>query len=39
MYIDEFVFRYNTRDTTASMRFDLLLSNPNKRLTYKQLIG
>lgn len=39
MYVDEFVFRYNTRDTTASMRFDLLLANSNKRLTYKQLIG
>lgn len=39
MYVDEFVFRYNTREITASMRFDLMLANSNKRLTYKQLIG
>lgn len=38
-YVDEFVFRYNTRDTTASMRFDLLLANSNNRLTYKKLIN
>lgn len=39
MYVDEFVFRYNTRDTTEAMRFNLLLSNSNNRLTYKELIG
>ena len=39
MYVDEFVFRYNTREITASNRFDLLLANSNNRLTYKQLIG
>jgi len=39
MYVDEFVFRYNTRRTTEAMRFNLLLSNLNNRLTYKELIG
>ncbi len=39
MYVDEFVFRYNTRDTTEAMRFNLLLSNSNNRLTYKELIN
>lgn len=39
MYVDEFVFRYNTRDTTEAMRFNLLLSNTENRLTYKKLIG
>lgn len=39
MYVDEFVFRYNTRSTTEAMRFNLLLSNSNNRLTYKELIG
>lgn len=39
MYVDEFVFRYNTRNSTEAMRFNLLLSNSNNRLTYKELIG
>ena len=39
MYVDEFVFRYNTRSNTSSNRFDLLLSNMENRLTYKELIG
>jgi transposase-like protein len=39
MYVDEFVFRYNTRDTTEAMRFNLLLANTQNRLTYKTLIG
>jgi transposase-like protein len=39
MYVDEFVFRYNTRKSTSNVRFDLLLSNMENRLTYKQLIG
>ena len=39
MYVDEFVFRYNTRKSTEVMRFNLLLSNSNNRLTYKELIG
>jgi transposase-like protein len=38
MYVDEFVFRYNTREFTESDRFNLLLSNSTFRLTYKQLI-
>ena len=38
-YVDEFVFRYNTRDTTEAMRFNLLLANTQHRLTYKELIG
>lgn len=39
MYVDEFVFRYNTRNTTEAMRFNLLLANTNNRLTYKELIN
>lgn len=39
MYVDEFVFRYNTRDITSSMRFDLLLRSAENRLTYKELIN
>lgn len=39
MYVDEFVFRYNTRTITSSNRFDLMLSNMENRLTYKELIG
>lgn len=39
MYVDEFVFRYNTRDTTETKRFNLLVANCNKRLTYKMLIN
>ncbi|MDR0801237.1 IS1595 family transposase [Fluviicola sp.] len=38
MYVDEFVFRYNTREHTESDRFNLLLANSTFRLTYKQLI-
>jgi DUF2075 family protein len=39
MYVDEFVFRYNTRTITSSNRFDLMLSNMENRLTYKELIN
>jgi hypothetical protein len=39
LYVDEFVFRYNTRTTTEASRFNLLLANSNNRLTYKELIG
>ena len=39
MYVDEFVFRYNTRLNTESSRFNLLLSNTEHRLTYKELIN
>ena len=39
MYVDEFVFRYNTREITSKMRFDLMLGNMENRLTYKMLIA
>jgi len=39
MYVDEFVFRYNTRKGTESERFNLLLSNTENRITYKKLIN
>ena len=38
-YVDEFVFRYNTRENKDGNRFNLLLSNTEFRLTYKQLIN
>ena len=37
-YIDEFVFRYNTRKHSETERFDLLLLNMEVRTTYKGLI-
>lgn len=37
-YVDEFVFRYNTRKQTECARFNLLLQNTEHRLTYKELI-
>lgn len=37
-YVDEFVFRYNTRDFTESMRFNALLSNMEVRTTYRRLV-
>ena len=37
-YVDEFAFRYNTRNYTESGRFNLLLRNTEHRLTYKELI-
>lgn len=36
-YVDEFVFRYNTRNNTTCNRFNVLLANSNNRLTYKNL--
>ncbi len=36
-YVDEFVFRYNTRDNSECTRFNLLLSNCTNRLTYNNL--
>lgn len=39
LYVDEFVFRYNSRNITSKMRFDLMLGNMENRLTYKMLIG
>ncbi len=38
-YVNEFVFRYNNRGLTMAERFNYLLSNTGKRLTYKQLIN
>ena len=37
-YIDEFVFRYNTRGCEDSNRFNILLKNSNYRLRYSELI-
>lgn len=37
-YCDESAFRYNTRKCTESERLNLMLSNCNTHLTYKQLI-
>jgi transposase-like protein len=37
MYVDEFVFRYNTRHNGENTRFNLLLANTAHRLTYKEL--
>ncbi len=39
LYVDEFVFRYNSREITSKMRFDLMLGNMENRLTYKALIS
>lgn len=38
-YVDEFAFRYNSRTTNEALRFNLLLSNMEHRLTYKMLIN
>lgn len=37
-YIDEFVFRYNTRNHSESARFNVMLNNIGTHITYKQLI-
>lgn len=37
-YVDEFVFRYNTKSYKDSERFNYLLSNTEIRTTYKELI-
>ena len=37
-YVDEFVFRYNTRNSNEVDRFNLLLSNTEIRTTYRRLI-
>lgn len=36
-YVDEFVFRYNTRDLNEAERFNFMLQNCDFRLTYNQL--
>ncbi len=38
-YVDEFVFRYNTRKKSELGRFNLLLANTEIRTTYKGLIN
>lgn len=38
-YVDEFVFRFNTRKHTTENRFNLLLLNLQTKLTYKTLIN
>ena len=38
LYIDEFVLRYNSRTNTEASRFNLLLTNVDNRITYKELI-
>lgn len=38
-YVDEFVFRYNTRLNNEGQRFNLLLANTEYRLKYKDLIN
>lgn len=38
-YVDEFVFRYNTRNRSEANRFNLLLANTEIRTTYKGLIN
>ena len=37
-YVDESVFRYNTRSKSEDGRFDYMLKNCNTHLTYNQLI-
>jgi len=37
-YCDEFAYRYNTRDTSDSDRFNLSVINATERLTYNALI-
>ncbi len=38
MYVDEMVFRYNSRESSEFSRFNLLLNNTENRLKYKDLI-
>lgn len=38
MYVDEFAFRYNTRNDSTQMRFNEFLGNLENRITYKELI-
>lgn len=37
-YVDEMVFRYNSRDISEGKRFNLMLTNIEHRLKYKDLI-
>jgi hypothetical protein len=38
-YVDEFVFRYNTRQISTADRMDLMLASMANRTTYKMLIN
>lgn len=38
LYLDEFVFRYNTRDKDENWQLNFLLANSTVRTTYKELI-
>lgn len=38
-YINEFSLRYNTRKVTTNQRFDVILCNMSRRLTYQTLIS
>jgi len=38
-YVDEFVFRYNTRQYNEAVRFNMLIANLEHRTTYKGLIN
>ncbi len=37
-YVDEFVFRHNTRQETITNRFNMLLKSTTKHLAYKDLV-
>jgi len=37
-YVDEFVFRYNTREYSEDYRFDVMLNRINNPMSYQQLI-
>jgi len=39
LYVDEFSFRYNSRDLNENQRFNLFLENMGNKTTYKQLIN
>lgn len=39
LYVNEFVFRYNTRKISESSRFNLLLCNIKYKLTYQKIIA
>jgi len=38
-YVDEYSLRFNTREVSTMVRFDIILGNVMGRLTYKQLIS
>ncbi len=38
-YVNEFTFRFNTRELSDGSRFDVTLANSQKRLTYNELIA